>query len=721
MKTGTRGTGTGMDDAGTRMSGTAGTPFLTETPAATEKIASRERPRVSLTLKIFLAVAGIVFVALGSAIEISRVRVRAIAEAASRKALVRAKDSYDTFEDDRYEKLHRALRVVVDNAGFKALVATADPETIANSLKEDQASAAGADFLIVTDPQGISLVRSDKREWRHDLSSSGLVRKALDGAETEGVWFSEGKLYNAVAAPVIEGEGASSRTTGLLIACFGISNKVAENFRDVSNTDVVFFSDSDSTHQSPKPELVASTLGGRSRSFADAFGRQSDLARGVFDRGVIAGPFSLETAEDSYLGLSWPLRLSSGVIVGAVVAVRSMSTELAAFREIEKTLLIVGGLGLLLAFVISFFLARAITGPIEVMVEATESVRDGNYAANLPVEKKDEIGILARSFRRMIGELEEKAELEKQIASLTMAGLGGGQATEAQKTQAIGGSPAETAGGLPQIGELFAGRYSIEQELGAGGMGIVFRAHDRVLDDTVAIKALKSDALAQDATLLDRFKQEIRLARKITHRNVLRTHDFGEHLGLRYLSMEYVRGITLKHLLRQSGKLPTPAALRIARQICSGLSAAHGAGVVHRDIKPQNILIEPTGGLKIMDFGIARLSRDKGITATGMVVGTPDYMSPEQAKGSALDHRSDIYSTGVVFYELFTGTLPYEGDSALGVVLKHIQENPPPPESKNADIDPRISRIILKAMEKNPDNRFQSVQELYRDLSEVSA
>jgi HAMP domain-containing protein/tRNA A-37 threonylcarbamoyl transferase component Bud32 len=395
-----------------------------------------------------------------------------------------------------------------------------------------------------------------------------------------------------------------------------------------------------------------------------------------------------------------------------VVTARSLSTELAAYRQIEKTLVGAGLLSLLLAFAVSYVLARRMTGPIERMVEATEAVRSGDYDVELPVEQKGEIGLLARSFGRMIEELKEKAELERQIAALTMSGAG-----PSLPAPGAAAPPADA----PAVGTTFAGRYEIESELGAGGMGVVYKARDRVLDDAVAIKVLRDDVVAQDASTLERFKQEIRLARKITHRNVLRTHDFGEAGGLRYLSMEYVRGVTLKTLLGQSRRLPVAAALRIARQICQGLAAAHAVGVIHRDIKPQNILIEPAGGVKIMDFGIARLQAGKGMTATGVVIGTPDYMSPEQAKGTSLDERSDIYSTGVVFFELFTGTLPFEGDSGLVVVLKHIQDEAPAPESRYPDIDPRVSRIIQKAMQKDPDERYQSVADLLADLSEVTA
>jgi HAMP domain-containing protein/predicted Ser/Thr protein kinase len=677
-----------------------------------------EKPKFSLTLKIFLAVAALVFLALGTAVEISSYRVRSIAEQSSRKALTRAKDSYDNFQEDRYEKLHRALRPVVDNSGFKALVHEGDAATIFNSLKEDQASATGADFLIVTDPRGVSLVRSDKKEWRHDLSDSALVRKALDGAETQGIWYSDGKLYHAVAAPVVAGEGREAETLGVLVACFAIDDKVAENFRDVSSTDAVFLSNLGKPTEEPRIQVVASTLGITTKPFFRVLESRRDLVAAVLQHGKIAGPLSIDTGDDTYLALAWPLRLASGLVVGSVVTVRPLSRDLAAFREIEKTLLVVGLGALLVAFLVSYLLARRMTEPIGEMVAATEAVRDGKYDVPLPVDQKDELGILARSFRMMIEELKEKAELEKQLASLTTGGIA------PQKTVAMPASatlPAGSGGPAPRVGALFAGRYDIESELGVGGMGIVYKAHDRTLDDAVAIKVLRNEALAQDATLVDRFKQEIRLARKITHRNVLRTYDFGEWDGLRYLSMEYIRGITLKHLLNQNRRLPVAAALRIAKQLCAGLGAAHAAGVIHRDVKPQNIIIEPNGGLKIMDFGIARLSRGKGMTATGMVIGTPDYISPEQAKGAQLDHRTDIYSTGIVLYELFSGALPFEGDSALGVVFKHIHENPPSIETKCPEIDPRIAKIVMKAIEKDPDQRYQSIAEMNKGLSEVTA
>jgi serine/threonine-protein kinase len=407
--------------------------------------------------------------------------------------------------------------------------------------------------------------------------------------------------------------------------------------------------------------------------------------------------------------------------VGAAVALRSREKELSAFRQIQNTQVLVGLLALLIAFILSFVLARRITGPVDRLVRATEEVRVGNLdAVDLPVESRDEIGILARSFRAMLEELKEKAALEEYVRSLS---LNVGAEAETVMTGRVAAplTPGAARGYEPQVGQLFAARYEIQSVLGQGGMGIVYKAHDRDLDDVVAIKTLRGDALSADPTLLDRFKQEIRLARRITHPNILRTHDLGEANGLRYLSMEFVKGITLKALVEQDQLIPTPVALRISKQICAGLAAAHEVGVIHRDIKPQNIIIEPTGGLKVMDFGIARLTQERGMTSTGTVVGTPDYMSPEQARGLTLDFRSDIYSTGVVIYELFTGTLPFEGDTPLAVVLKHVQENPPSPQAKNPKIDPKIAAIILKCMQKDPAGRFQSVNQLYEALTKVTA
>ncbi len=276
-------------------------------------------------------------------------------------------------------------------------------------------------------------------------------------------------------------------------------------------------------------------------------------------------------------------------------------------------------------------------------------------------------------------------------------------------------------------GALVGQRFEILSVLGAGGMGIVYKARDRELDDLVALKMLKRD-LWGDRSQLERLKSEIKLARKITHPNVLRTHDFGEIDGVPYISMEYVRGVTLRYMLDHTGgdqasRLPYSAGLRLAKQLCGGLAAAHSVGVLHRDIKPENLILEPTGNAKLMDFGIARPfdRMAPGQTQAGFIVGTPQYLAPEILQGHEADPRSDLYSCGIALYEIFTGALPFDGPSAMDIMVKHLREVPPPLSSRWREIPPALETAILKCLEKDPERRYRSVAELLRDLEALSA
>jgi serine/threonine-protein kinase len=272
------------------------------------------------------------------------------------------------------------------------------------------------------------------------------------------------------------------------------------------------------------------------------------------------------------------------------------------------------------------------------------------------------------------------------------------------------------------LGMRFAGRYEILAILGAGGMGMVYKARDADLSDVVALKMLRP-GMVIDAEQLDRLKIELKLARKITHPNVLRTYDFGDFQGVPYISMEYVRGVTLRYLLQQAGRLPFSAALRIARQLCMGLDAAHQMGVIHRDIKPENLIIEQSGNAKLMDFGIARSAgrSDSGHTQPGTFLGTPNYASPEQLSGMDLDTRSDIYSTGVMLCEMFCGKLPFSGGNTMELYVAHLQQPPIKPSLLWPDIPRALEEVILKCLEKKPADRYPSAADLLVALSGLRA
>ena len=267
-------------------------------------------------------------------------------------------------------------------------------------------------------------------------------------------------------------------------------------------------------------------------------------------------------------------------------------------------------------------------------------------------------------------------------------------------------------------GTTFARRYDVIEEVGRGGMGKVYRAIDKNVEEEVALKILNPE-VAADEKMIERFRNELKLARKITHRNVCRMYDLNAESGTQFIVMEYVPGEDLRSLIKRIGRFTTGKAIIVAKQVCEGLAEAHGLGVIHRDLKPQNIMIDKEGNARIMDFGIARVIKAKGITDKELIVGTPEYMSPEQVEGKEVDPRSDIYSLGVILYEMVTGRLPFEGDTPFSIALKHKSEKPPDPRQINDQIPEELSRVILKCLEKDGGKRYQSADELFSALSKL--
>jgi len=267
-------------------------------------------------------------------------------------------------------------------------------------------------------------------------------------------------------------------------------------------------------------------------------------------------------------------------------------------------------------------------------------------------------------------------------------------------------------------GTIFASRYEIIEELGKGGMGKVYRVEDKKIKEEVALKLIKPE-IASDKKTIERFRSELKIARKIRHKNVCGMYDLDEEKGIHYITMEYVPGEDLKGSIRRMGPLTAGKTLFIAKQICEGLAEAHRLGVVHRDLKPQNIMIDKEGNARIMDFGIARSIKAKSITGAGVMVGTPEYMSPEQAEVKEVDQRSDIYSLGVVLYEMVTGRVPFEGETPLGIAMKHKSEMPKDPRELNVHIPEDLSRVILRCMKKDKEKRFQSAGELRSELNVI--
>ena len=262
-------------------------------------------------------------------------------------------------------------------------------------------------------------------------------------------------------------------------------------------------------------------------------------------------------------------------------------------------------------------------------------------------------------------------------------------------------------------GSIIAGRFEILAPLGKGGMGMVYKARDHKLEETVAIKVLRPD-IASEPDMERRFRTEIRLARRVRHRNVCGIHEYGDDGPLRYIAMEYIEGVDIRKILVESGGLPVEEAFDTCIHTAEGLQAIHEAGIIHRDLKTANLMRDSQGVVRLMDFGIAKqvgAEATLGATATGLVVGTPEYMSPEQARGGKIDHRSDIYALGIVAFEVFTGRVPFRGETPIATIFKHLQD-PPPLEGPGAEALPAsVVPVLRRALAKEPDERFANAAE----------
>ena len=271
------------------------------------------------------------------------------------------------------------------------------------------------------------------------------------------------------------------------------------------------------------------------------------------------------------------------------------------------------------------------------------------------------------------------------------------------------------------VGIVLANRYEILGHLGRGGMGSVYKVHDRALSETVAVKTLRPD-IAASPEMAQRFLSEIRLARRIGHRNVCRIFEYGEDGPLRFIAMEYIEGVDLRKLIQQSGPLTGATGIEVALQVAAGLEAIHEFGVIHRDLKTANLMRDGRGQIKLMDFGIAKEWGVEGttqVTATGTALGTPEYMSPEQAEGEKVDFRSDIYAFGIVLFELYTGDVPFRGTTPMATALKHIHQPPPLDGPRAEPIPPPLIPLLRSALAKRPEDRQQTMVEVIDALRQA--
>lgn len=666
--------------------------------------------RLPLAWRIGAACALIVAVAVSAVAATAWWSGKRAAADAARLALERAAQAQDRAGAQRLRMLELNAATIANDPALASYLAAsigddlgvgADAAPDVASLRDllaERRQQFGFDLGVLLDAKAHVLTRTDRGEAVvQAMDRDPLLAAALrELAPKSGYWIDGADLYQATALPLTQNGGL----LGFLLLGQRIDDAACAEMARLSGADVAIW-----RAPQARPTLLATSL--RDAEAERLRGDATPSHTGAFDlagRAWFRHPQEIALSGRGESLIFATLLPEADVAAGyAVVAKRSATAAAAAWVAALLLLLLVSGW---------------IRAPLRRLAATGEAAAAGDYDAALPVRGRDEVARLAQAIDGLLSNLREKRDMEAYVAHVSRHVPD----AESSTTHGFRGAPrTHDSSAALRVGSRLGARYEILDLLGSGGMGVVYKVRDLELGDVAALKLLRSHAL-QDAEQVERLKEEIRLARRITHPNVLRTFDFGEADGYSFITMEYVRGVTLRALLEQSGKLPYSAGLRIARQLAAGLAAAHEVGVLHRDIKPENLILESGGDLKLMDFGIARpVHRSAGLTQVGMVVGSPDYASPEQITGGTLDQRADLYACGVVLSELFCGRRPYRGHSAAEIYMAQMSDEPIKPSALWPDIPPALETLILRCIAVDPEDRYRNAAELERALAGLKA
>ena len=684
---------------------------------------------LGLATRFFLGSAFAILVTVGLSVALASGKAEALARERIRGELQRVPALFAGWRDSQMSARRGQVRAVAEQPGTKALLAeggrwaqrteagggadSAHATVHDSALEFSRALGAGAVFLF--DTHGALIARTDRpgEERGRDFSGVSWVSLPLSHLTESSAFIAEvsrGPALSLVAsAPVLQGAGTERILNGVLAAAFRLDDEKARELARLAGDEVAFLVNVAARGAVPRLDVVGATAGFRDPDLARAVSAQSGATEAQLAQGDLPSPFELTAGGREYLATLVPILSGRGEPVGGLVVGRTKDRELAALHEIRRSLLGVASVILLLSVPLSLVFARALARPIQQLAVGAEEIGRGNLDVELPQGARGEVGALAHAFQVMLQELKEKAQLEQTVAELR--GRGMDPTLRGLPPTAADGGP--VAG--PAIGHLFAQRYEIRGLVGRGGMAAVYRALDRELDEEVALKVLESDEA--DAGSEQQLRREIKLSRTITHPNVVRAYDFGEADGVRFFTMEYVAGATLRELLDEGGRLALTPALQIAKQVCRGLGAVHRAGIVHGDLKPANIVVMTGGVAKLTDFGVARGRREAGTPFSG----TPPYMSPEQVRGSELDERSDLYSAGVVMFEMFTGRRPFDAGDPFELMRLHLEEPAPNPRTLQPTLPELLADTIVACLAKARADRPATAADLDRLLMRVRA
>jgi tRNA A-37 threonylcarbamoyl transferase component Bud32/HAMP domain-containing protein len=705
---------------------TATEPLATSPPAAapsphflTEP--ADRRSRWGLGTRIFLAAALFEIALLGFAIGLANGEASRQAEREIRANLAPVPEIFASYSAAEASSRRNQLRTLAEESGTKALLGGGADTATFHDQALDYARGLGAATVFLFDGSGVLLARSDREageEAGRDFSKVAWVASPLSGASGASAYILEvtrtHRLSLVASAQVAQGGGDERRVVGVVAAAFPIDTTAARTLSRLVSGRVFVLGNLASRNQPIEIGTLASSLDVGDSTLLGRLSATPALVDTLLKNGKPFGPFEFTLGDETFLGTALPIHSGSGEPIAALLVARSKEEELAVFRRIRRGILLGGLAMLVLSLPLSYVLARRASRPIEQLARGADAVRRGDLDIEFPSGGAAEVGQLANAFRAMVGELRAKQELEHLLASMSETSRPSTPANESSAPL----SDLPEAAGEPIAGRLFARRFEVVEALGEGGMGTVFKVRDSELDEMVALKVLTGKN-SRDRTTGDQLlRQEIKLARSITHPNVVRMHDLGEANGTRFITMEYVNGTTLRKVLDRGRRLDLLPGLQIAKQACRGLQAVHAAGIIHGDLKPENVMVMPSGGVKLMDFGVARLAASQR-TAQQMVVGTPRYMSPEQARGAVLDESSDIYSLGVLMFETFAGRPPFESEDSGDLMRLHIYADPPGILALRPELPESLANLVAQCLSKSRTARPLSAADLDRALMRI--
>ena len=684
----------------------------------------------SLAWRFFLRTALIILGLTGSVLWVARQQSRKQALLSAQAGIrVSAQVMERTFESQAMV-MDAGLEVFTHTQENLTGVREADFSALRESLLHNLANLK-SDVAMVIRPSG-ALLSCTTDGAKQDYTDVGIVAQAMhpDLAARQGqpgpayrgyFRIEEGDyqgLYHGVARRF---EAPGGELLGVMVVATRIGNATAVALRDRA---MVLFKAGD-------PSGHVALLCGRMVA-GSTFTRPDDLravtnwvagpagedARRTLAHQAMTSPIHVQLEGQDHLGMLCAMQGSAPGLELAELVTVPLAPFLRPFHMIQEAILWVGLLAMGLGLILALRTAHAVTAPLAGLTRAMAALAEGDRPNLPPAPGRDEVGDLSRAFRTLLAELKAKDELLhalEQIRSAQGSHSGPGLtltvpedtimlgATDDTRTQGTGPGP----GPEPLVlrkGDRLGDRYRVERILGSGGMGVVLKARDEKLEEDVALKLIRPE-LGGNAIYLEQLKQEIKLARRISHRHVLRTHDFGEAEGRPFVTMEYLHGVTLRQLMDGQPGLPLPLVLRIGRQVAEGLEAAHQEGVVHRDIKPQNIMFNRKGDVKIMDFGLAAPLEQRGTDAQGQVFGTPRYMAPEQVRGEPVDLRTDLYALGVLLFELATGVPPFEAPDIPQLLRLHLEAPAPDVRALKPGLPEAFSLLVRQLLAKDKADR----------------